>query len=304
MLLGTLLDCLRIVTTDTYSSDLLFDLVEKYKISFLLSTPSMLASMLQNPTVGSRDLTSLKVQICGGSVVHSELITKLRAYIPDLNVYAGYGTTEHTAGLTLNYPNPVLGSVGLLSMSMQVRIIDADGRRCGIDEDGEIFAKPVFPFLGYYGKPDETKAIYGEDEFIRSGDVGHFDRNGYLFIVDRKKDVFKCRNVPVSPSEIENVILSHTDVENVCVVGVPDLECSELPAALVVRSPKSGRAITEEEIFDLVEGKLDRVVNLLNEINDVCRSFRRESKRGQEASWWRLFCGRFAYDNIWKDFAS
>lgn len=216
----------------------------------------MLSTMLQHPDIAKRDLTSLKMQICGGSAVHPEFITKMNSYVPNLKIYAGYGTTEHTGGLTVNYPNSVLGSVGQLTISMQVRIIDDNGKRCGINENGEIFAKPIFPFLGYYGAPDETKEIYGEDDFICSGDIGHFDSMGNLFIVDRKKEVFKYRNIPVSPSEIENVILTLKGVENVCVVGIPDLECADLPAALVVRSKNNGEIIVnEEDIHNIVRGK-------------------------------------------------
>lgn len=276
LLLGTLLDCLRIITTEKYSPDLLFDLIEQYKvlflqqqnfyflpllhihsvfqITFLLSTPSMLASMIQHPNITDRDLSSLKMQICGGSAVHPELITKMNTYIPNLKIYAAYGMTEHTGGLTVNYPNSVLGSVGQLTISMQVRIIDDDGQRCGIDEDGEIFAKPIFPFLGFYGKPKETQEIFGEDDFICSGDIGHFDKNGNLFIVDRKKDVFKYLNVPVSPSEIENVILMLNGVENVCVVSVQDLMCTDLPAALVVKSKSFDKIVGEEDIHNIVKG--------------------------------------------------
>lgn len=214
----------------------------------------MLASMLQHPNIAKRDLSSLKMQICGGSAVHPELITKMNKYIPNLKIYAAYGTTEHTGGLTVNYPHSVLGSVGQLTISMQVRIIDDDGQRCGVNEDGEIFAKPIFPFLGYYGKPDETKEIFGEDDFIGSGDIGHFDENGNLYIVDRKKDVFKYLNVPISPSEIENVILRLKGVENVCVVSVQDLMCTDFPAALIVRSKCMDKIVNDEDIHNIVKG--------------------------------------------------
>lgn len=215
----------------------------------------MVASMLIQPDIDSRDLTSIELLFCGGSIVHPELVAQMNTHVPNGIVMVAYGASEFNGVITMNYPKPVPLSVGRLACGAQMRIVDIDGKRCGPNEDGEIYAKPLFPFLGYYNRPDETKNIQREDGFICSGDIGRFDEDGNLYVVGRMKEIFKYKTMQITPSELENIILALKGVENVCVFGMPDFECGELPAAMVVKSENSD--ISEADIHNTINGIQD-----------------------------------------------
>ena len=102
------------------------------------------------------------------------------------------------------------------------------------------------------GIRDSTNAAFDEDGFILTGDIGYFDEKGDLFIVDRKKDLIRCNNYQVSPSEIESFLMKSLSIKVVCVAGIRDETSNELPAAFIVRNP--GSNITEKEVFDAVAG--------------------------------------------------
>lgn len=108
-------------------------------------------------------------------------------------------------------------------------------------------------FSGYYGNKAATDALYDSEGFIQTGDIGHFDKDGLLYVTDRKKDFIKYCNYMISPSEIEDFLVGCPDVASVCVVGITDRFAGDLPAAVIVRERKS--AITEQEISEMVEKK-------------------------------------------------
>ena len=135
----------------------------------------------------------------------------------------------------------------------KVKIIDDDGNRCGVHIDGEICIKTNYKFIGYYNNREATEELFDEENFIKTGDVGHFDEDGDLYIVDRKKDLLKYCNFQISPSEIDSYLIESSDIKSACVVGIPDPLVTDLPAAVVVRA--QGSTITEEEIVNMVAGK-------------------------------------------------
>lgn len=251
---GTLCENLRIITTDSFTPDLAFDLIEKYQVSVFISPPSSLALMLQHPRLPDVSLSSLKYYLCAGSQVHDELIKSMNKYLENSEIYVGYGTSENSGCISNTYPKTRLGSVGQLTAGYRVKLVADNGRQCGIDEDGEIYARSAYPFVGYYGSVKNSTDCVDEDGYFRTGDIGRFDSDGYLFILGRKKEVIKYRNSQISPAEIENVIMLHKNVEMACVAGVPDLVCTDLPAALVVKA-KHG-SVSPNEILDIVRGKV------------------------------------------------
>lgn len=169
--------------------------------------------------------------------------------------------SEAAGMISLNYPEPRPGSVGQLVNDITVKIIDGTtGNRCGIGKDGEICFLFQHPFLGYYGDADSTNAAVDSDGWLHSGDIGHFDAEGYLFIVDRIKDIIKHRGYQISPSEIEEVILKHQGVTSVCVVGIPDVLWTDLPAAVVLKNGDVD--VTEREIMDSIKSMPANIIRL------------------------------------------
>lgn len=249
---GTLNECVRIITTEVFSAELALKLIPKYKVRTTVGPPANLAMIIQHAAIEKTDLSSLTHYWCGGSVVHDELIIKMNKYLTNGRVYVAYGMTEGNTAITSSISEQLLGSVGQVGDCVQVKIVDDDGNKCGINVDGEICFHAKNLFLGYYGNEAETKSVFDRDGFMHTGDVGHFNENGFLFLVDRKKDILKYRNSQISPSEIESVIQKLDGVELVCVVGIPDLVCTDLPAAAILKSATGN--ITEAEVNSIVKG--------------------------------------------------
>lgn len=160
----------------------------------------------------------------------------------------GYGITEIGGGVSVNLTGKKC-SVGVTVPNVDVKIISEEGVSLGIGQDGEICVKSIFSFIGYYGDENETKSILDTEGWLHTGDIGHFDNDGNLYLVDRKKDILKYKGYQISPTEIEGLIGQNSGVSVVSVVGIPDEIATDLPAAVIVRKNSN---VTEEEIFDLV----------------------------------------------------
>lgn len=209
-----------------------------------------MALLLQSKSLTSTKLSSLVKYFIGGSVVPQELCNRINQFLPTC-IYVVYAMTELGGTISSNFPKPRAGSVGQLISGNTIKIIDDRGDQCGIGKDGEICVRPKLPFLGYYSDAVLSDSFVDSDGWMHSGDSGHFDADGYLFVLDRLKERLTYRGAQISPSEIEEVILKHPGVTTVCVVGIPDEICTELPAAIVMRN--EAIELTEHEIKDHVK---------------------------------------------------
>lgn len=172
--------------------------------------------------------------------------------MPNGSVGNAYGLTELSSVATIDFPKfSGKDSVGRLLNGFELKIIDEDGNKCGIDTDGEICIKNSYKFLGYYKNEELTREVIDNEGFMLTGDIGHIDKDGYVYISGRKKDVI-AYYFKIAPVEIESFLLQSPDIQAVCVVGVPYNSIIELPAAVVVRSSNS--KITSEAICKMVEG--------------------------------------------------
>lgn len=213
-----------------------------------MTAPTQLAVLLQCKTLPTTNLSSLLIFVCTGSMVTQELCSRMNEYLPK-SIYVGYGMTEAGGIVSLNYPEARPGSVGQLTRGVTAKVIDVHGNRCGIGKDGEVCILLQQPFLGYYGDAVATAAAVDSDGWIRTGDIGHFDEDGYLFFAERLKSLITHLDYHISPSEMEDAILKYRGVISVCVVGIPDdVLCTDLPAAVIVKNDDVD--VTEQEIMD------------------------------------------------------
>lgn len=254
---GTLAGITRIITTQQFDPDLMLNLIERYGVTFTVTAPSHLARLLQSPLIESTNLSSIRKYCCGGSSVAAELLRKCDTIFPT-GIMVAYGLSE-VAGMIAGNETRNDDSVGTLCDGMVVQIVDEDERRQGPHVDGEIYVKAKYIFLGYWGDDVATADVLDKDGWLRTGDIGHFDDDGYLYVVDRKKDILKYRNYQISPSELENLILRCNGVSDVCVVGIPDAVSTDLPAAVVVKA--EGKDVTIDEIKAIIQGKLSNKLN-------------------------------------------
>lgn len=198
------------------------------------------------------DLSSLRNFYAGGSRAPLEICNEMKGYLPNGEVHAAYGLSELGTMAAVNMPFSGRDCVGKLSCNIDVKIVDANGERCGIGEDGEVCIKPKYTFLGYYGNEEATKQSIDNEGFLLTGDIGHFDEDGYLYVTDRKKDILRYCASQISPTEIESFLMQFSGIRAACVVGVSDLKYIQLPAAVIVKSQDS--EVTKEEIDRLVRG--------------------------------------------------
>lgn len=273
MVWSTLYGATRIITTETFSAELIFRLISQYRISFILNSLNQMLAMLKHEKIADMDLTSIKNYCLGGSRIPHGLPAQFNKYFPDGAVHIILGMTEtcgvYAMACTKNVVDKEPG--GQLTYNVGVKIIDDDGNRCGVGIDGEICLKLRYDFLGYYNNREATEQAFDAEGFFLTGDIGHFDADGDLHIVDRKKDMMKYCGYQVTPTEIEAVLIKSPEIEAVCVVGIPDSVASDLPAVAVIR--KAGANITADDIYSLVAGNSVCVELLIGEITIYRRCF-------------------------------
>lgn len=297
---GTIQGVTRIISNRAYTPDDFFAIVERYKVNIILSPPSQIAMSLASEKLLKSDLSSIELYIAGGSAVPYVLIEKFKKFAFNARFVTGYGMSE-VCCFTSYSEAQSNNSVGQLASNIEVKIINDDGQHMVVNEVGEICIRTLYPWSGYVNNPEATKAIYNENRWIHSGDIGYFDNIGNLYIADRKKDILKYNNFHFYPTEIEKSILEIPDVVEVCVVGIPDLVATHLPAAAVVKHANS--PLTEEQIYQHVAKRrqhfehlrggiyffdnLPRTASgktLRRKVTDICETIRNEKFSSQNDS--------------------
>ncbi|XP_073841197.1 uncharacterized protein [Musca autumnalis] len=245
---GTIGGAKRIISSKPFSVEDFFDIVPRYKVNITMGPPSQIALAVSSDKIASSDLSSLTGCMIGGSAVSYSLAEKFRKYAKNAFCFTGYGSSE-TGGISGGICSPD-NSLGSLVPNVEIKIIDDDGNALGPNESGELCIRTALPWAGYYGNPTATKETYDSDGWIHLGDVGYFNDEGKLFMVDRKCDIRKYNNFHFAPSDIEKVIGELPQVADVCVVGIPHSIHGFLPAACVIK--RDNAEIDEPEIYQHV----------------------------------------------------
>ena len=228
-------------------------LIQEHRLQQSAVVPSMLQILLSQP-LEDYDLSSLQFLSCGAAPLAHEVEEEVRRRIPSVSIRQGYGLTE-TAALVATNPagREKPGSVGLPVPGTTVRIVDDEGRELPAGEPGEICARSPGVMGGYWRSPEVTAEAL-RDGWLHTGDVGYLDEEGYLFIVDRKKDLIIRGGFNVYPRDVEDGLLEHPAVEMAAVVGKPDALHGEEVVAFV--SLRNGQDITGEELVDWARSRI------------------------------------------------
>ncbi|MFI8189310.1 long-chain fatty acid--CoA ligase [Streptomyces sp. NPDC085946] len=230
------------------------DLIQRHRITFMFGVPTMFDRMARQPGWAAADLSSLRILTCGGSPVPTALI---RAYHRrGLTFQQGYGMTEASPGtLFLDAEHAVgkAGSAGVPHFFSDVRVVRPDLTPVDAGETGEVVVRGPHVMAGYWGLPEETAAAF-TDGWFRSGDAARVDEDGYVYIVDRIKDMIISGGENVYPAEIEDLLLTHPDIAECAVIGVADEKWGEVPRAVVV--PRAGGAPDPGEVLRFLAGRL------------------------------------------------
>lgn len=240
----------RLVFNQDFFPELGIELINQYKATKIFLPSPLIFQICNSPDIETKSILSLKTIYCGGARLPPETRTILRKYISTLcSIEYGYGCTEiGTIAISRSDENPC--SNGYLCDNVEVKIVNPDGEKLGVRENGEIYVKNGMPWKGYFDDPKATSDIYNPDEmWCRTGDMGHFDDDGLLYVVDRIKDILKTRGFQFSASEVEDLIMKIEDVKEVCVVGLHDDILVDVPAALVV---KQDSVLSEQDVEDYI----------------------------------------------------
>jgi long-chain acyl-CoA synthetase len=236
--------------------------IEKEKVTNINTAPVMILRMLNYPRLKRYNLKSLRLLIYGASPMPVEILKKALAVFGNI-MTQNYGSTEGIVLTRLEQKDHILngtdsrirrlGSCGKGGINVEVRVVDEKGDDIAFGQIGEIIARGDHIMGGYWKRPDETANTL-KDGWLYTGDLATVDDEGYIYVVDRKKDMIISGGENIYPREIEEVIYTHPAVSEVAVIGVPDSEWGESVKALVV--PKPGKDITEEEIMDICKRDL------------------------------------------------
>jgi fatty-acyl-CoA synthase len=242
------------VLAESFDPGATLDLVEQHRITFMFGVPTMFDQMARHPRFAAADLSSLRILNCGGSPVPTPLITAYQRR--GLTFLQGYGMTEASPGtLFLDAEHAVVktGSAGVPHFFTDVRVVRPDLTPVDTGETGEIIVRGPHVMAGYWGLPEETAAVLA-DGWFRSGDAARIDEDGYVFIVDRIKDMIISGGENVYPAEIEDLLLAHPDIVECAVIGVADDKWGEVPRAVVV--PREGAVLTSDGVLGTLAGRL------------------------------------------------
>ena len=226
------------------------ELIRRHRVARWRSISTMAIDLVNDPAVESYDLSSLKTIGGGGAAMPEPIARRLKA-LTGLDYIEGYGMSETMAGTHINpIDRPKRQCLGIPVFGVESRVVDPDTlAELGPDEPGEILIHAPQNFLGYWNDPGATEAAIvtlDGKPFLRTGDIGRYDAEGYFFITDRRKRMVNCSGFKVWPTEVEAMMHDHPAVAEVCVVGRPDPRRGESVVAYVVqRGPLDPAALIE-----------------------------------------------------------
>ena len=236
-----------------FTPDGLFDSIENGGVTRFFIVPAALHILLQHPRCGSVDYSRLKYIIYGAAPIPLELLRQCIAMFGAGFIQA-YGMTETTGTICMLPPedhdpagNERMRSAGKPLPGVELKIVDGDGNPVALGEVGEVVTRSSNNMIGYWNLPDATVNTMSADGWVRTGDAGYLDADGYLYIHDRVKDMIISGGENVYPAEVESAIYGHPDVLEVAVIGVPDPKWGEVVKA--VCAPKPGKVIDPDSII-------------------------------------------------------
>ncbi|MCT2592678.1 4-coumarate--CoA ligase family protein [Streptomyces sp. N2-109] len=229
--------------------------VQEYRVTALYVAPPIVLALAKHPAVDAYDLSSVEYVVSAAAPLDAELgaVCARRLGLP--TVMQAYGMTELSPG-THVVPraamDPPPGTVGKLMPGTEMRIVglDGSGEDLAAGEAGEIWIRGPQVMKGYLGRQGETDAMIDREGWLRTGDVGRVDAEGWLFVVDRLKELIKYKGYQVAPADLEAVLLGHQAIADAAVIGVGDEDGNEVPKAFVVL--RQGEQLTAEEVMAYV----------------------------------------------------
>jgi acyl-CoA synthetase (AMP-forming)/AMP-acid ligase II len=263
-----------VVTMPRFDLEEFLTLMQEHRVTFACLVPPIVLALAKHPAVEKFDLSALEHVLTGAAPLDAR-IARAAADRLGCSVLQGYGLTESSPVLSAPTRDPAQArptSTGPIvpNTEIQVRSIET-GEALGPDRDGEILARGPQVMAGYLDDP-EANDLTLEEGWLHTGDIGHVDGDGYLYVVDRLKELIKYRGFQVPPAELEALLVQHPDVMDAAVVPAPDPQAGEVPKAFVVRAP--GRELSEGELMSYVSQRVPsyKKIRRVEFIDEIPRS--------------------------------
>lgn len=246
-----------LVIMEAFDLERSLTLAQQYEVSLYYAVPPILVALDNYPRLTQFTFPRMRYIMVGAAPLAPEVAQRVQDKM-HVTVLQGYGLTEASP---VTHLNPVdqgrikLASVGLAVPNQEQKIVDLETgeRELGVGEIGELLVKGPHIMRGYWRAPDETaRALH--DGWLATGDIARIDREGYVYIVDRKKEIIKYKGFSVAPAEVEAVLFQHPAVADCAVIGKPDPEAGEIPKALVIVRP--GETVSAETLIEFVESQV------------------------------------------------
>ncbi|XP_034663425.1 luciferin 4-monooxygenase-like [Drosophila subobscura] len=253
-----------IIADNKFDPGFLCHIIEEYKVTFLVQSPAQMAMLVGCPEFDSVDLSSIWRCVYGGTACSVEVQHRMRSRLQQADCLVfSYNLTEMNSLGCLNHhfdekPN----SVGRPVRGIKVKIINESGDALGPSEMGEVCFHNGQHWSGYYGNPEETRSMIDSQRWLHTGDLGYMDPDGFLYLVDRKKDMLKYQSIMYYPNEVERVICQMPNVAEACVFGVWDAVNGDEAAASVVKRP--GTQLSAQDVVSFVGEHVDATYKQLN----------------------------------------
>jgi acyl-CoA synthetase (AMP-forming)/AMP-acid ligase II len=224
-----------LVTMPRFDLAQFLQLHQDHELTRAFVAPPMVVALAKHPLVDQYDVSSLKTVFSGAAPLSAELAAECAERL-GCEVIQGYGMTELSPVSHVTPPGQFKpGSVGVTVPLAEIQVVDpATGETGGVDAVGELWVRGPMVMLGYLNNPQATAATIDSDGWLHTGDVAKVDSDGHVYIVDRLKELIKYKGFQVPPAELEALLLTHPDVADAAVIGIPDDEAGEIPAAFVV----------------------------------------------------------------------
>ncbi len=258
--------------------------VDKYKVTMFFGVPTVFIRLI-NQDISKYNFSSLRYYFSAAAPMPVEIAQMWQEKYKKV-IHEGYGLTEASPCASYNHNFKYkFGSIGVPIQNVEMKIVDTNGYQVSPGELGEIVIKGPNVMLGYWNRPQETQEII-RNGWLRSGDIGRMDEEGFFYIADRLKDMINVSGFKVYPTEVENVLYKHYGVAEVAIYGVPDSIKGEIVKANIV--VKNGHTITEQEIIEfcsrqIASYKIPQAINFVNNLpknptGKVMKRFLREAE--------------------------
>ena len=254
-----------------FHAEAVIEEIERSRVTHIVMVPSQIVAVLGSPAFSPKRLASLEMLQTVGAPLHLEYKQRLLEALPG-RFYELYGLTEGFVTILDKTDAPrKLASVGVPPAFYEMRILDPDGHDVPPGQVGEICGRGPLMMPGYYKRPDLTASAI-VDGWLHSGDLGYVDEDGYLYLVDRKKDMIISGGVNVYPRDIEEVVVQHPAVREAAVFGVADTKWGETPVAAVVLREQA--AVAQRELVEWINARVGAKFQRVSDVM-ICEDFPR-----------------------------